>query len=279
MSILSILATENFITVNRTVAKIVGLEAAVIFGELASEHNYWQKNNPDWDGSFFSTVENLEEKTFLTAHQQREAIKRLEDQGWMTTEKRGMPARRYIRLNEEKITESLHNQSLKFLTTSDANFERPVVKKLNGKNNIDKNNIEKEKREEDRQAPSELESIPNTSGTTREEMRELVQLTAGAFPNKHIKEEQTTDAWMLALSEYEPVIIQTAIMNHMARSVYFPTPKEIKENIKRAILVQQEPERSGGISQHQDLQKEKTESWPASTTDSELEAFLQDFIK
>lgn len=249
MSILSILASDNFITVNRAVAKIVGLEAAVIFGELASEHNYWQKNNPEWDGSFFSTVENLEEKTFLSAHQQREAIKRLEDQGWLTMEKRGMPARRYIRMNEEKITESLHDQSLKFLTTSDAKFERPVVKNLNSKKNINKKNIEKEKREEDRQAPSEPGS--SSGKTTREEMQSIIKMTFGAFPNSRKDVEATTDAWMLAFSEYPPEIIREAVGLHMHNSKYFPTPHEMTKCIQKARLII--PEKTAAVSQHQDL--------------------------
>ena len=144
MSILSILATNNFITVNRTVASIVGLEAAVIFGELAGESQYWSEKSPEADGWFFSTVENLEEKTFLSAHQQREAIKRLEDLGWIETEKKGMPARRFIRLKEENIIRSLNDQSLKILTTSDAKIERPVVKNFNGNNNISNNNIKED---------------------------------------------------------------------------------------------------------------------------------------
>lgn len=254
MGILQILASDNFITVNRTVASIVGLEAAVIFGELASEHNYWKEHSTGWDGSFFSTVENLEKRTFLSAHQQREAIKRLEDQGWLTMEKRGMPAKRYIRMNEEKIIESLNDQSLKFLTTSDAKFERQDVKKLHGNNNIQNKNIEKEKRKEDRHPSEELklETDPKTSAsrTTRAEMKELVQLTAGAFPNKKINEEKTIDAWMLSLSEYEPMIIQTAIINHMTNSVYFPSPKDLRKNIQRAQLTQQAPEKTSQPSHH-----------------------------
>ena len=237
MGILQILATDNFITVNRTVASKVGLEAAVIFGELASEHNYWKEHSTEWDGSFYSTVENLEKRTFLSAHQQRQAIQRLEEQGWITMEKKGMPAKRYIRLNEDKITRSLNDQSLKILTTSDEKIERPVVKKLNGNNNIDKKNIEKEYRKEDSQPPEN-----GSQKTSRAEMRELVQLTTGAFPNKKINEEKTVNAWMLSLSEYEPMTIQTAIINHMATSVYFPTPKDLRKNIQRAVTMKQAPD-------------------------------------
>ena len=247
MGILQILATDNFITVNRTVAGIVGLEAAVIFGELASESNYWQQHNPEAGGWFFSTVENLQKRTFLSAHQQREAIKRLEDQGWIETEKKGMPARRFIRMNEAAIIESLHNQSLKILTTSDANFEQQDVQNFNDtKKNISKKNIEKEKREKREETPSfNFEIDPEHQGqTTEENMQKLIQYTAGAY-NIRVKDpENTIRAWMDALKQYSPEDILTSIRFHISTNKYFPNPHEIAGNIQKAKLVfnHQEPE-------------------------------------
>lgn len=166
MAILKLLATDNFITVNRTLAAIVGLEAAVILGELASEYNYWrERDGLDEDGFFFSTVENLERRTFLSAHSQRQALGILQEMGFVEVKKKGMPARRYITLNESQIArhlilleyekehpeeneraESIDNQSLKFLTTSDSNFEQQDVQIFNDIKRNNNKTIEKEKR-------------------------------------------------------------------------------------------------------------------------------------
>lgn len=246
MGILQILATDNFITVNRTVASIVGLEAAVIFGELASESNYWSQHNPDADGWFFSTVENLEKRTFLSAHQQRNAIQRLEEQGWIETEKKGMPARRFIRMKEAEIIKSLNNQSLKILTTSDKKNERPVVKNFDdNKKNISNNNIEKEKREKKDETPSSIVYLElDPEHTNEENMQKLIQYTAGAY-NIRVKDpENTIRAWMDALKQYSPEDILNSIRFHISTNKYFPNPHEIAGNIQKAKLVfnHQEPE-------------------------------------
>jgi hypothetical protein len=98
-------------------------------------------------------------------------------------------------------------------------------------------------------------------------MKELVQLTTGAFPNKRINEEKTIDAWMYSLSDYDPMLIQAAIINHMATSIYFPTPKELKKNIQRAILTQPAPEKTF-----------RTKAQDQTDNDKRLEAILEDFL-
>ena len=81
MSVLKLLATDSFITVNRYIAKAVGLEAAVMLGELASEHQYHASRGQLEDGYFYSTLENIEEKTTLTRKKQDKAIKALTEKG------------------------------------------------------------------------------------------------------------------------------------------------------------------------------------------------------
>ena len=146
LSILHLLASDNFITVNRSIADVVGLDGAIVLGELVSEHFYWQGRDELNDGYFFSTVENLEKKTYLSAHNQRIALDKLKESGMIDVVKKGMPAKRYIRINEDKITDIVNNKSLKILTTSDQNFEPQVVKNFNSNKNIDNKNKEEEKK-------------------------------------------------------------------------------------------------------------------------------------
>ena len=145
MSVLELLSSSNFISVNKSIAAEVGLEAAVILGELASEHNYWSNRNELEDGYFYSTVENLQEKTFLSGHNQRIALEKLTEKGWIDIKKKGLPAKRYIKLNEEQILLFFVNDnSLKILTTGDKNFEEQDIQNFNVNNNISNNNIEEE---------------------------------------------------------------------------------------------------------------------------------------
>lgn len=144
MSVLDLICSNGFITVNRTIASIVGLEAAAVLGELATEYLYWQDRDPDFNGEFYSTIENLESRTFLSAHNQRVALNKLQEQGWIKVKKKGMPAKRYIRVFENKISEVVNDKSLKILTTGDKKIESQDVKNFNIKNNITNNNIEEE---------------------------------------------------------------------------------------------------------------------------------------
>ncbi len=144
MNILSILSNDNFITVNKTIAAEVGLEAAVILGELASEYVYWSRCNGLEDGYFYSTIENLEKKTFLSGHNQRIALSILQEKGWIEVSKKGLPAKRYIKIFDDKIMDFFNDKSSKILTTGDEKIEQQEIEIFNTNKNIEKKNIEKE---------------------------------------------------------------------------------------------------------------------------------------
>lgn len=147
MSVLHLLSHDNFIAVNKTIAEEVGLEAAVILGELASEFNYWQSIGKLEEGYFYSTIENLEKKTYLSGHNQRQALAKLQEKGWISITKKGLPAKRYIKVNEGNLTMFFNDLSLKNLTTGDSNIEQQDIKNFDENKNINKENIEKENEE------------------------------------------------------------------------------------------------------------------------------------
>jgi hypothetical protein len=43
MSVLGLLASRNYITVNKDLIQALGLEEAIILGELASEYSFWER--------------------------------------------------------------------------------------------------------------------------------------------------------------------------------------------------------------------------------------------
>jgi hypothetical protein len=96
------------------------------------------------EGFFYSTIENLEKKTFLSGHSQRQALAKLQEKGWIDIAKKGIPAKRYIIINEENLIMFFNNLSLKILTTGDSNFEQQEVKNFDGNKNIRNENIEKD---------------------------------------------------------------------------------------------------------------------------------------
>lgn len=145
MNILQLICSDNFIAVNKTLIKELGVEPALLLGELASESVYWNEQEKTEGGYFYSTVENVEEKTTLTAYQQRKALLFLQEKGIVTVvSKKGSPPKRYIQISEEAILKLFNIQKLKNLTFESENFLDLKVKKLNTNNKEVKKKREEE---------------------------------------------------------------------------------------------------------------------------------------
>lgn len=167
MSILNLIANNNYIVVNKTLIQKLGLYEAVILGELASEYVYWQTNNKLENGFFFSTVENIEANTGINGYYQRQAIKKLTELGIVETKKVGLPAKRFISINEQQLMQLLNDKLSSECITSDAHSEPLDVHPVNSNNNniiiISNNNKEYKKENNKRKKfePPTLEEIKN----------------------------------------------------------------------------------------------------------------------
>lgn len=138
MSILKLLASDGFLSVNKHLARIVGLDAAVLLAELASAYNYFEMTDRlTDDGMFFETVEHIEDNTTLSKYQQAKAVKALTEAGIIETKKIGIPAKRYFLIKEDMILQLLDHKKSKNLTTGSQKTEPLEVKKLDCNNNKD----------------------------------------------------------------------------------------------------------------------------------------------
>lgn len=147
MGLVSMIASNNYIVVNKQLAQAFGLEEAVILGELASEMEYWQQRGELNDGFFYSTIENVKDSTTLTEKRQRSALKALKEAGIIDVKLAGLPAKRYIRINEEQLaTILLNNNSENGRTSSAKSADLGAPKRRTNNNNIknNKNNNNKD---------------------------------------------------------------------------------------------------------------------------------------
>ena len=133
-------ANNGYIMFNRELARVIGNDAAILFGELCSEYNYFEETGELFeDGSFYSTMENIEERVNLTPYQQRKAINILEEFGLLTTYKKGVPPVRYFILqaqNVEAIFSNVKKLNIQMLSTCQSeNIKHSNVKKFNIPNN------------------------------------------------------------------------------------------------------------------------------------------------
>lgn len=105
--ITQLISSNGYITVNRALARLYGVETALVLGELASEYEYWAAHSKLVDGYFYSTVENIQEATTIPVKRQRAALTKLQDAGIIDVQIKGLPARRYIRINESRLFDVL----------------------------------------------------------------------------------------------------------------------------------------------------------------------------
>lgn len=100
-AIFKLLNPDNTMSINRQLAHAVGLAEAVVYGALLSKYAYYSQHELLTDGDwFYSTAEDLEESTALTARQQRRCIDTLTKLGLIRCKVQGMPAKRFFYIND-----------------------------------------------------------------------------------------------------------------------------------------------------------------------------------
>jgi len=118
----NILSQNAFWIVNKSIARAVGIDAALLLSDLVTKQEYFAT---EW---FFNTAGNIEEDTTLSPHQQRKAIKVLVDKGFIETKLKGLPAKQNFKV--------VNNKLLSFLTTSNE-----IIEELYNKNKPNNNKV------------------------------------------------------------------------------------------------------------------------------------------
>jgi len=108
---LDYVAGGNFIAVNRSIVRAIGLHAAVLLGELADKARYFRSEKQLDDGWFYMTVDGTERNTGLGERAQRAAIDTLKECGAIDVAVRGMPRRRWFRINAMRVLEIANEES------------------------------------------------------------------------------------------------------------------------------------------------------------------------
>ena len=231
MSIVSLIASNNYIVVNKDVLQKLGVYPAIMLGELAGEYNYFSKTGELVDGMFYSTIENIQSNTTLSRHQQTEAISKLKELGILEVAVKGIPAKRYFRLNENKLIEmfanekDVTNKNVKNLHTGMSETDKQDVKKLtrNNNNNNNKensNNINKKKERKKERKQANYDSIIDESIQDKKVKQELYEFIK---MRKLIKKPLTDRALKLLISKLNKLssipaeqvqILDNSIMNN-----------------------------------------------------------------
>lgn len=132
-AIINLLSNSGYIIVNKMIIKKIGLHEAIILGELCSEYTHWEKSGKLEENYFYSTRENIEENTGLSAYQQREPMKKLVNLGIITEKSKGMPLQKWYSLNSKRLYELLYEDEA--IIASNKETKEQDVKKLDNNEN------------------------------------------------------------------------------------------------------------------------------------------------
>lgn len=169
-----LLMSSSYFVLNKQIVKAIGIEAGFLLTTLIEASDGLANE----DGWFYKTSPSLEEETGLSNHKQSKIIEELTKLGILEQENKGMPMKRYFRINFNKIEELVFKtQDLKNLNASIKenekqgfkNFESKDLKNSNAciekisnnkefnNNNLENNNLLKEKNKKEK-SKNEIET-------------------------------------------------------------------------------------------------------------------------
>lgn len=169
-SIKQLLMTSNFYVLNKTLVKKLGIETAFFLTTLVEADEVLA----DEDGWFYQTSITLEEITGLSNHKQSKCIEQLISFGILLQENKGMPMKRYFKLNYEQILnflnpsiEKISNQDLKKVETKSLKNLKASFQKISNNKEYNINNLNK--KINNKKSSSNIDNLDNNNNNSSTE--------------------------------------------------------------------------------------------------------------
>lgn len=186
-AIKQLLMMNGFYVINKKVVKIFGIETAFLLTALVEASD----NLSDENGWFYKTAPALEEETGLSGHKQSKIIDILELLEIIEQENKGMPMKRYFRINYDVLEnlllnnsipciEKIENQALKKFESKDLKNLIACIQKIsnniiNNNKKINNNNLIRENKEnEQEQEQQEMEEEKIVNSALKQEIYMLI---------------------------------------------------------------------------------------------------------
>lgn len=195
MSAKDLLKQNNWIMLNKTLVHNLGLNAAVLIGELCDKEDYFEKDG-EW---FYVSRDIITKDVGLSSDAQRKASDILIDVGILSVELKGLPARNYYKIDDDKL--------LYWLTTSDAESQQQAVE-ISTTSHIEsqqqaeeistpykEQSIKTKEKEQNIKAPEPVLSTYNSRRNFRKSYEPLTdKLNSGEIIDKEEKKKKRTPA-------------------------------------------------------------------------------------
>lgn len=125
-----LLMSSSYFVLNKQIVKAIGIESGFLLTTLIEASDGLAND----DGWFYKTAPSLEEETGLSNHKQSKIIEELTKLGILEQENKGMPMKRYFRINFQKIEELVFKtQDLKNSKPSNEEIEKQGFKNFESK--------------------------------------------------------------------------------------------------------------------------------------------------
>ncbi len=104
MKFLSFLNQDDYIIYNKQLAHKIWINPTILLMDLISKYTYFKnKESLDEEWYFFNSIDNVEKDTAIKRKAQDWAIKILLENGLINRKTKGMPAKRYFKINVNNI--------------------------------------------------------------------------------------------------------------------------------------------------------------------------------
>jgi len=124
-----LLMSSSYFVLNKQIVKAIGIESGFLLTTLIEASDGLANE----DGWFYKTAPSLEEETGLSNHKQSKIIEELTKLGILEQENKGMPMKRYFRINFQKIEELVFKKDLKNSKPSNEEIEKQGFKNFESK--------------------------------------------------------------------------------------------------------------------------------------------------
>lgn len=126
---------NNYYSLNKTLVSRLGIEEAFFICLLAEAEQLFKGH--ERDGYFFQTAKEIEKRSGLSSYKQRTIIASLEEKGLIKTDLKGIPAKRYFKLEYENISNFIFEGEETEKEEVEETAEIPDVKNFNNKESSD----------------------------------------------------------------------------------------------------------------------------------------------
>lgn len=130
-----LLLMNNYYSLNKTLVSRLGIEEAFFICLLAEAEQLFKGH--ERDGYFFQTAKEIESRSGLSSYKQRTIIASLEEKGLIKTDLKGIPAKRYFKLEYENISNFIFEGEEAEKEEEEETAETPDVKNFDNKESSD----------------------------------------------------------------------------------------------------------------------------------------------